>query len=231
MHVQTATGHGQQQLTAGARMGMQFEASQLACVKGRRQLFSGINIRLHAGHALHVRGSNGSGKSSLLRLLCGLASPVAGVVLWQGRPLHKLREEFHLHLLFLGHANGIKDDLLAWENLAFSTSLAGKPCSHAMAVKALDAMGLKHAALLPVGQLSQGQRKRLALARLYLPDLPQLLILDEAFSALDQKSTADLTAILNAHLQQGGMLIYTTHQDIELHAPVHEELWLGERPC
>ncbi|MFZ6872668.1 cytochrome c biogenesis heme-transporting ATPase CcmA [Undibacterium sp. Di27W] len=208
-----------------------FEARQLACLKGRRSLFSGINIQLHAGHALHVRGSNGSGKSSLLRILCGLVSPEQGVVLWSGRPVHALREEFHQYLFFHGHATGIKDDLLAWENLAFNARLAGVHCSYAMACEALKAMDLLQAALLPAGQLSQGQRKRLALGRLYLPDLPQLLILDEAFSALDQNATAILAAILEAHLQQGGMLIYTTHQDIHLQAPAHQELWLGERPC
>ncbi|MFZ6778607.1 cytochrome c biogenesis heme-transporting ATPase CcmA [Undibacterium sp. Ji83W] len=231
MYQQTGIDSPQPQLAMAQDMPVEFEASQLACLKGRSYLFSNIHIQLHAGHALHVRGSNGSGKSSLLRILCGLASPAAGSVLWRGKSIQKLKEEFHQHMLFLGHANGIKDDLLAWENIAFNTRLAGQHCSYAEACTALKTMGLLQTALLPAGQLSQGQRKRLALARLYLPDLPRLLILDEAFSALDQKATAALTLILNTHLQQGGMLIYTTHQDIELRVPGHHELWLGERPC
>ncbi|MES2036427.1 MAG: cytochrome c biogenesis heme-transporting ATPase CcmA [Pseudomonadota bacterium] len=231
MYQQTGIDSPQPQLVMAQGMPLEFEASQLACLKGRNYLFSNIHIQLHAGHALHVRGSNGSGKSSLLRILCGLASPAAGSVLWRGKSIQKLKEEFHQYMLFLGHANGIKDDLLAWENIAFNARLAGQHCSYIEACTALKNMGLLQTALLPAGQLSQGQRKRLALARLYLSDLPRLLILDEAFSALDQKATAALTLILHTHLQQGGMLIYTTHQDIELRLSGHHELWLGERPC
>ncbi|PXX44072.1 heme exporter protein A [Undibacterium pigrum] len=231
MHQQYRIDSQQTQAVVNAGMHAEFEARQVACLKGRRYLFSNIHIQLHAGHALYVRGSNGSGKSSLLRILCGLASPARGAVFWQGTPVQKIREDFHQHLLFLGHANGIKDDLLAWENIAFNARLAGQHCTYATACAALKAMGLLQIALLPAGQLSQGQRKRLALGRLYLPDLPRLLILDEAFSALDQKATTALTVILDAHLQQGGMLIYTTHQDIVLQAPAHQELWLGVASC
>lgn len=209
----------------------EFEARQVACLKGRRHLFSNIHIQLHAGHALHIRGGNGSGKSSLLRILCGLNMPTEGAVLWRGKAIQKVKEEFHQNLLFLGHANGIKDDLLAWENIAFNARLIGKQVSVEEACAALKAMGLLQIAQLRAGQLSQGQRKRLALARLYFPELPELLILDEAFSALDQKATAALVAILHAHLQRGGMLIYTTHQDIQLQVSDHHELWLGKYSC
>ena len=209
----------------------EFEARQVACLKGRHHLFSNIHIQLHAGHALHIRGSNGSGKSSLLRILCGLNMPAEGAVLWRGKSIQKIKEEFHQNVLFHGHANGIKDDLLAWENISFSARLVGQQVSYEEACTALEAMGVLQIAQLPARQLSQGQRKRLALARLYFPQLPELLILDEAFSALDQKSTAALATILRAHLQRGGMLIYTTHQDIQLQVSDHHELWLGKYSC
>ncbi|CAH0352960.1 cytochrome c biogenesis heme-transporting ATPase CcmA [Aquabacterium sp. CECT 9606] len=191
---------------------MTLQAHQLACARGDRQLFNGLNFEIKAGEALWVSGSNGAGKTSLLRLLCGLAQPEEGSVRWAGRNIRSLREDFHRDLLYVGHTAGIKDDLTAWENLALGSRLSGKPCSQADALVALDQVGLLNETSLPARSLSQGQRKRVALARLGLRPAPKLMVLDEPFNALDQESIRRLSATLNGHLASGGMLVYTTHQ-------------------
>jgi heme exporter protein A len=188
-------------------------------MRGGRSLFHGLDFTVEAGDALRVSGANGSGKSSLLRLLCGLSFASSGEVRWQGRNIRSVREEFGAALVYLGHANGVKDDLLAWENVVVASTLAGHPVDRTQACAALAALGLGPQAQLPTLALSQGQRKRVALARLHLPQATRLWILDEPFAALDTASMAALTATLERHLAQGGALIYTTHQAIDLRAP------------
>lgn len=197
---------------------MTLQAHQLACTRGERELFNDINFDLTAGDAMRVAGTNGSGKTSLLRLLCGLAYPAAGEVRWHGRNIRTVREEFGSQLIYLGHANGVKDDLLAWENVLIAATLSGHAVSRDQAYDALEALGLARAADLPTRALSQGQRKRVALARLWLGMHKPLWILDEPFTALDQRAVLELCGTLNRHLAQGGMVIYTTHQEIELNA-------------
>ena len=197
---------------------MTLQAYQLSCTRGERELFNDINFDIAAGDAMRVAGANGSGKTSMLRMLCGLAFPAAGEVRWHGRNLRAVREEFGSQLIYLGHANGVKDDLIAWENVVIASTLAGNPVSRDEAYTALDALGLSRAADLPTRSLSQGQRKRVALARLRLGMNQPLWILDEPFTALDQGAVLDLCGTLNQHLAQGGMVIYTTHQDINLSA-------------
>ena len=195
---------------------MTLQSFQLACTRGERQLFNNINLEVQPGDALRVAGTNGSGKTSLLRMLCGLSSPAAGEVWWSGRNIRSVREEFASQLLYLGHANGVKDDLTALENVMVAATLSGNRISHADGYRALDQLGLARAAELPTRALSQGQRKRVALARLPLGMAAPLWILDEPFTALDQKAVTELCGTLNQHLAQGGMVIYTTHQEIEL---------------
>lgn len=195
---------------------MTLQAIGLACTRGERQLFSEINFELVAGDAMCVAGTNGSGKTSLLRMLCGLSFPAGGEVRWSGRNIRQSREEFASQLIYLGHANGVKDDLFAWENLVIAATLAGHPISRDQAYLALDQLGLEREADLPTRALSQGQRKRVALARLQFGMRAPLWILDEPFTALDQKSVAHLCATLALHLEGGGMLVYTTHQAVEL---------------
>lgn len=197
---------------------MTLQAHQLGCVRGERRLFSGLDVEVNAGDALRVVGANGSGKTSLLRILCGLAQPAEGEVRWHGRSIRVLREEFCRHLLYLGHANGVKDDLLAWENIVVASTLSGNPVTRGDAVHALKQLGLGRAVNLPTRVLSQGQRKRVALARLQLGTSAPLWILDEPFTALDQNSVSALCAMINRHLGKGGMVIYTTHQEIDLAA-------------
>ncbi len=197
---------------------MTLQAYQLACTRGERQLFNDINFDINAGDAMRVAGANGSGKTSLLRMLCGLAFPAAGEVRWNGRNIRAAREEFGSQLIYLGHANGVKDDLLAWENIVAASTLSGNPASRDDAYAALEQLGLARAADLPTRALSQGQRKRVALARLWLGMKTPLWILDEPFTALDQNAVAELCSTLNKHLARGGMVIYTTHQEIDLSA-------------
>jgi heme exporter protein A len=197
---------------------MTLQAFELVCTRGDRQLFNNVNFEIHPGEALRVAGTNGSGKTSLLRMLCGLASPAAGEVRWSGRNIRSVREEFANQLLYLGHANGVKDDLTAWENVMVAATLSGNRVTRTDAYQALDQLGLGRAANLPTRALSQGQRKRVALARLPLGMAAPLWILDEPFTALDHKAVTELCGTLNHHLAHGGMVIYTTHQEIELSA-------------
>jgi heme exporter protein A len=197
---------------------MTLQAFELVCTRGDRQLFNNINFEVHPGEALRVAGTNGSGKTSLLRMLSGLASPAAGEVRWSGQNIRFVREEFASQLLYLGHANGVKDDLTAWENVMVAATLSGNRVTRADAYQALDQLGLGRAADLPTRALSQGQRKRVALARLPLGMVAPLWILDEPFTALDHKAVTELCGTLSHHLAHGGMVIYTTHQEIELTA-------------
>jgi heme exporter protein A len=199
---------------------MTLAAHKLGCVRGDLQLFSDIEFAIERGDAMRVAGTNGSGKTSLLRILCGLSAPADGEVRWEGRDIRTQRDEFYSRLIYLGHANGVKDDLLAWENLVVASTLAGHSVTRDDAHAALDRLGLGRAADLPTRSLSQGQRKRVALARLSLGlglDTP-LWILDEPFTALDRDAVNTLCQTIDKHLVAGGMVIYTTHQDVTLDA-------------
>jgi heme exporter protein A len=197
---------------------MTLAAHDLSYARGTRRLFSDLNFSIAPSEALWLAGENGAGKTSLLRLLCGLASPISGEVRWNGEDIASLREDFYQHVIFCGHASGTKDDLTAWENIAFTSTIFGQSCSRNQAYAALDRMQLAHIGHLPARVLSQGQRKRVALARLCLQSLPRLLILDEPFTALDKASVELLTEVLNQHLRNEGIVVYTTHQDLALQA-------------
>ena len=197
---------------------MTLQAYQLACSRGERALFADLHFELAAGQAMRVAGANGRGKTSLLRMLCGLSYPAAGEVRWHGRDIRAMREQFGSQLTYLGHANGVKDDLLAWENVVVAARLAGHPVDRDAACDALERLGLGEAAELPTRVLSQGQRKRVALARLRPGAGAPLWILDEPFAALDQRAVRDLCDTFDAHLAAGGMLVYTTHQEVVLRA-------------
>jgi heme exporter protein A len=207
---------------------MTLQAHHIACVRGGRTLFSGIDFAVAPGEALRVAGANGSGKSSLLRILCGLAPPAAGAVHWRGRDILRMRDDYHRDLFYCGHAPGLKDDLPAWRNIDVARRIAGQPGGIDDARRALALFGLEHALHLPCAILSQGQRKRVALARLAIAPRPALLVLDEPFSALDQDSIGALHGLLERHLADGGSIVYTTHQELELGTRSHR-LDLGVR--
>jgi len=187
------------------------EAAGLECVRQQRVLFAGLSFALNGGEMLRVAGANGSGKTSLLRILCGLLTPQAGEVRWRGLPIQALREEYARHIVYLGHAPAVKDDLTAEENLAIACRLAGIGVAGESVRDALAQLGLAGAAL--VKKLSQGQRRRAALARLWLSASVPLWLLDEPFTALDVAGVAMLRGLMQEHTGRGGAVVYSTHQD------------------
>jgi heme exporter protein A len=205
------------------------EARQLAAGRGDSPLFDGLDIRLEAGSLLHVKGANGSGKTSLLRALCGLLMPSAGEVLWHGENVRTLREEYWKRLAYVGHADALKGDLTTEENLAFACALSGLRVSPARAREALESLGLGGRERLPARALSQGQRRRAALARLAVAESQPLWILDEPFAALDTAAVEQVQSLAGAHLARGGMVVLTTHQEVRIAAPSSTDLRLDRR--
>ncbi|MDO9365439.1 MAG: cytochrome c biogenesis heme-transporting ATPase CcmA [Methylotenera sp.] len=187
------------------------EVIALECRRGERKLFSELSLSLNPGQLLHVQGTNGSGKTSLLRILAGLSRQDAGKIFWNNTDIHAMYDEYASSLLYLGHQPAVKDDLTVTENLLVSAQIGGvNPTSDALK-SAIEIVGLSRQTNLPARVLSQGQRRRLALARLWLDNKP-LWILDEPFTALDVEATTLLEARLDAHLAIGGMVVLTTHQ-------------------
>ncbi len=195
------------------------ELRNLACVRGRRSLFRDLNLRLGPGQLLRVTGDNGAGKTSLLRMLCGLLAPAQGQVLWRGQNIQRTREAFHQQLIYLGHAAALKDDLTPLENLQVALRLGGTAADAAAARQALADAGLRGREQVPSRILSQGQRRRAALARLPLGQA-LLWVLDEPFNALDTVATAWLLGLIEAHLQRGGLVVLTSHQPVGLSGSV-----------
>lgn len=198
----------------------------LACVRGDRELFKDISFSLEVGGLLQVRGPNGSGKTSLLRMLCGLSNPAAGEIHWCGNTIRSLGGDYLAVVTYIGHLSGTKDDLTVIENLCISSALAGFEISTAQASEALRYMGLSGRETLPVKVLSQGQRRRVALARL-LVCKTSLWILDEPLVALDVAAVKLIQELLERHLQQGGMIVMTTHQEIDVPAASTTQLQLA----
>jgi heme exporter protein A len=192
------------------------EIVDLECQRGDRLLFSGLALRVDAGTCLHVAGENGSGKTSLLRILCGLLAPTAGMVRWNGEDIRRLREAFWDDLAYVGHLNGVKDDLSPAENVRIAASIAGWAADAASVDAALRAVGLAGFEDQPARMLSQGQRRRIALARLHCAARTRLWILDEPFTALDVRGVASLSSLIGAFLERGGIAVLTTHQDVAL---------------
>jgi heme exporter protein A len=200
-------------------------ADNLVGVRGDRLLFEQLNFNLSNGTVLYLQGANGSGKTTLLRTICGLSKPYEGSVSWCGENIHTLAEEYSQHVLYIGHLSGIKEDLTALENLQFSLALSGMNISENKATETLKMLGLAKGLNLPTRMLSQGQKRRVALARLWLQDLP-LWILDEPFTALDTLATALLKQKIEAYAHDGGIVVMTTHQEVALNVPKLEQLRL-----
>ncbi len=192
------------------------ETIDLECTRGERLLFSSLALRVEPGVCLHVAGENGAGKTSLLRILCGLLSPTVGQVHWGGADIRKLREDYWQLLSYVGHLNGVKDDLTALENVRFAAALAGHPTEAAGARHALGEVGLAGFETAQARFLSQGQRRRIALARLFLAREAKLWILDEPFTALDVRGVAALSTLIGEQLDRGGIVVLTTHQEVPL---------------
>lgn len=187
-------------------------ARGLACRRGDRMLFERLDFELRDGQIVWLRGANGRGKTSLLRLLAGLSKPAAGLIERPG--VHDDRR-----MVYVAHANALKEDLSALENLQFLARLHGDAEDEGTCSEALRRFGLMSRRRAAVRTLSQGQRRRVALSRLLLAKAPTLWILDEPFDALDSEGIATLNEVLAAHARAGGAIVLTSHLDVTLHEP------------
>ncbi len=179
-------------------------------------LFRGVDLELRPGSVTWLRGTNGSGKTSLMRILAGLAHAAEGEVTWAGAPVAKAGAEARRGVLYIGHTNALKEDLTLAEAVAFHAALAGLDRAGERAVAAIDTLRLAPWRNSAVRTLSQGQRRRGALARLALDDAPRAWILDEPFDALDAASVTLLAALIDAHAVRGGAVLLTSHQTIPI---------------
>ncbi len=185
-------------------------ATQLACRRGDRILFKGLDLEVHAGQVVWLRGANGRGKTSLMRLLAGLSTPEAGQVTWGSSPRQ---------LVYIAHANALKEDLTVLESLRFLARLHGRDDSDAGLVEALQRFGMASRRDAPVRTLSQGQHRRVALSRLAIDTQASVWILDEPFDSLDTEGIATLNALITRHAQRGGSVVLTSHQVLTLSEP------------
>ena len=202
------------------------EARKLTCVRGGRSLFSSLSFKVERGHALILRGPNGSGKTSLLRIIAGFLTPDEGDFCWGGvegkAAVSALQENIHL----IGHLTALKPILSVAENVALWATLHG---SNGQTTEALHAMGLAELAELPVQFLSEGQKRRTALARLMAFQKP-IWLLDEPLAGLDAASADRLMEAITGHLSIGGIAVIATHQLLKMDAALQSELRIGGRP-
>jgi heme exporter protein A len=200
------------------------EGQGLECVRGDRTLFRGLDFTVAPGELLRVAGENGSGKTSLLRIVCGLSPPAAGEVRWRGEGVRRLREDYWKELVYVAHSNALKSDLTAQENLRIGSAIAGVAATPAETLEALEAFGVLGCAQLPVRVLSQGQRRRVGLAKLALSRSRPLWVLDEPFTALDAAAVHRLEGLISEHVAGGGCVMLTTHQEVAIAAGASRRL-------
>jgi heme exporter protein A len=194
------------------------QATRITVRRGTERLFSELSFTIGSGQMVWLRGPNGSGKTSLLRTVAGLSRPDTGEIAW---PVHSANDDDEdsprkPRLVYLGHSNGLKDDLTAMESLQFLASLHGRNSSVQQVNAALGRLGIRHRGNLAVRTLSQGQRKRVALARLALESEPLLWVLDEPFDALDDAGIASVHALMSEHRARGGAVLLTSHIPVVL---------------
>ena len=202
------------------------DAENLGCIRGDRRLFEGLSFAVQAGTFVQVTGPNGCGKTSLLRMICGLLEPAEGNIRWQGENIRALGEEYFTELTYLGHRNGVKDELTAVENLRVSSGLGGIEISQDVAVNTLRGMGLGGRERLAARLLSEGQRRRLALARLSVCS-KSLWVLDEVLTSLDKAAVMLVSSLIENHLNRGGIAMVATHQELHLSAGSFQRIELA----
>lgn len=204
---------------------MQLSVQSLAAERGGRVVFTGLSFTVHGGTLLRVTGANGAGKTTLLRIVAGLAAAADGAVLWQRNAgvVSAARAA-----CFVGHANGFNDALTVRENLSYAAALSGLDAPSLTIESALNALGVKSLINRRFGTLSQGQGKRCALARLWLEEKAdqRAWLLDEPFVALDADTQAQLATLISARIAAGGLVIYTSHQAVEINAARTQEVEL-----
>jgi heme exporter protein A len=198
----------------------------LECVRGDRRLFRDVSFSITPGTLLQLTGPNGSGKTSLLRIVSGLMTPEHGEIRWQGANIRTLAEEYSRSITYIGHRNGVKEELSSLENLRISSGLAGSEVSNEHAGQALEQLGLAGRGNLPARFLSEGQRRRSALARLLTCDRA-LWLLDEVLASLDHAAGILIESVISEHLSKGGMAIVATHQELHISTGSFQRLELG----
>ena|SRR5438552_2377237 len=191
------------------------EVINLTCVRGTRRLFKDLSFSANAGELIELRGPNGSGKTSLLRILCGLSSPAAGEVRWNGENIRKLGEEYFGLVSYMAHQDAVKDELSALENLRIASGVAGNTLKKIDAIEMLARIGLDGQQDLPARALSAGQRRRIGLAKL-LTSRAKVWILDEVLTSLDDAATELAGKFITDHLKENGIAVVATHQDLNL---------------
>ncbi len=203
------------------------EVSNLTAIRDERVLFENLKFEIKPGELVQIEGRNGTGKTTLLRIVTGLGDREEGVIKWKGEEIDKYRDVFHRDLLFLGHQTGIKRELTPLENLRFYQSIHNNHASDDEIYTALTQVGLAGREDVPVAQLSAGQQRRVALARLWLSK--QILwILDEPLTAIDKQGVKVLEALFSTHVDNGGIVILTTHQDMFSYSTKLRKIKLGD---
>jgi len=205
----------------------QLEVSGLECIRQDIILFQDINFKLHSGDLLQIDGMNGSGKSSLLRLLAGLMQPNAGEIIWQGKEISRCRYEYQQEINYIGHLNGVKDALTALENLQVMVALAASKTELPLS-NALDQIELTGMESVPLSRMSAGQKRRVALVRLFVTKAA-IWLLDEPFTSLDASGKVVIERLIVEHCAGGGIIIFSTHQPMEIEDCSIMHIHLGKK--
>ncbi len=202
------------------------EVNQLACSRRDNILFEGVSFKVTDRELLQIDGINGSGKSTMLRIIAGLTEPNEGQVLWDEQPILECRYQYQQLMTYLGHTNGVKEALSVAENLDVIHALSGheQPLDHDAVLKQIGLPGMHDVKL---GKMSAGQKRRMGLSRLLINQSP-LWLLDEPFTSLDVDGKSIIEGLIVQHCQQGGIVIFATHQEMDIEGHTVRHIHLGK---